>query len=342
MESQLRVLTRDLDENKNHKGNRPAINPGNAELHKRGAFPSISPLQQQSHLSHNVNTRAFENEMQRNNQFKPVILGSNQQQPNFMLPYQTPRPQGMGYQSSMQFNSNQAYNANPVSQSFTLKNRNLNPTHHLQEMSHLNSSTAFRDLIAPSMIPKQNYLPHASYPALTQNSNPTHNHGMLNPNSNYVRPTFVTDPKTNSYLNLTNPFHYPPSFNSMVNQGNPNIQNGNRYASLSTAGGKGRRQTIPARRRGNQGLVSAAPSFKFTFGDAKPLPSTSTPVENKSEDKEEPPSGQVVLFSRARENKISAKDKKPPSPETVFDVEAEDRYWDALSSKAQTYDNNAN
>ena len=336
MESQLRVLTRDLDENKTMKPNQAtmvAIDP--AEIYIRGTFPSLGPVQQ-SQLAYQVSPGSFQpTDLPDYSNFKPITLGAtDQNQSGFLLPKQQQqlRQSNIAYpQPMLNPITSQNIFSNPVSHPYTLKTRNLNPTHQSQEIPGVAFNAPFRNSLAPSMIQKQGFLPQATYTNALHGMNPVVNHTNLN----YTRPP-IYDSKLQPFSTSTNPFGYGANYNQMVTaQAKANIHGGNRYS--QSTGGKGRRQHIPARRKGAQGTVSAGSPFKFTFGDERRLPSTSTPIDKQEHTLQDSSSqGQILTFSSTREGKPNPRLRKPPTPETVFDVEAEDRYWDALSTKPHT------
>jgi len=314
-----------------------AIDP--ADLYKRGTFPSLSPLQQQPQLSYQTNPGVFQPpDLPDNSHFKPIMFGTTDQNPSGLtLPYQQPiRAQNVPYQQPMTYpTTTQNLFPNPAPQSYTLKTRNLNPIHQGQDVPGVAFSTTFRNSLAPSMIQKTGFLPQATYTNASLGMNPIRN--QAKPNSNFSRPPMQYNSKPHPFPTSSNPFSYGATYNQMaIAQTKPNFHSGNRYS--QSTGGKERRQYIPARRKGVQGTVSAGSAFKFTFGDKKLRPSTSTSFEKKidASNQESFPDGQILMFSSTREGKPNTRFKKTPSPETVFVVEPEDRYWDALSTKAQT------
>lgn len=306
------------------------------EFLKGGILPSLSPIQQQPQLAYNPNTGLFVTAAPGVQGLKPVIVGTDQHQPRtMMLPYQGQRQHpGVFNPTTSQIHNSQPNFSNNMAHPFAVKSRNINPTYPLNPTK---TTYAFQ---APLLQPSRPsvVLPHVSYPEQTN--------GMIAPNyknsvrhPNYPMPYSAYDQKGNLLAEGPKQFSYDPFMNPA--QQNFNHVAAPMYASKST-GGKGRRQHLPARRKGGYGSVSAgSPSIKFTFEGIKKFPSTSTTSQNKTINDNSTSSEQILMLSSARESKsFSNKDKQPNTPDTVFDVEAEDRYWDALSNRAQNQNNN--
>ena len=337
LESQLQVLTRDLDDNRKIKGRQTLIAVDPNDLYKRRALPSLIPIQQQPQFSLNTNPSAFQSAPSDNTHFKPVLLDANQNQAAFAtLPYQQSlRPQVSTYHHSLSYpiSNQQPFSIPAVTHSYSLNNRQLNPLYPNQELHGINPNNAFQNPFASGIIQKPRRQPNL----LSYGMTPVMSQTISNPNTNYSRPSFLYDSKTIPFPTSNNPFSCGVTTNQMaIAQVKPNFYDGNRYS--QSTGGKGRRQNIPARRKEGQGTVSAGSPFKFTFSKEKELPSISNSSDKKSEIETEDssPDDPILMLSSTRESRSGTKFKRSQSPETVFDIEAEDRYWDAMSTKTQT------
>ena len=340
LESQIRVLARDIDKKKLSKSILPAMISVEPDLYKGASFPSLSPLQQQPQLAYNPETGMFESNQRMNPQLKPVVVNSDPGHQAVMVPYQSIRPQPVSFQQPMQIQNPTQTFPNSIPQQFAIRARNVNPSHYTTNgVPIITSNANYRNPLGAQHIAvnKPAIMHQVAYPAVPQTIPSVANQSLPQnfsvANSSYLPSFYPCESKANLLqANPSNPFTYAPNFNQQVGQ--PNYHGGSIYTSPS-AGGKGRRQHVPVRRKGGHGAVSAeTQSLKFTFSSAEPFCFTSSSREQKRNNEME--NVPIMLLSRARETKSAGKEKKPATPETVFAVEAEDRYWDALSSKSRT------
>ena len=334
MESQIKVLARDSNENKANP-KKATILTVDPDLLKGTVFPSLSSVQQQPHLAYNPNTGMLVSGAPVVSGLKPVVIGADQNQQRLMvMPYQSPKPQEPFHPNTSQFLNPQPNLSGNVQPQFALKPRNLNHTYPQNQLQ--TSHNPFQpSLVQPLAARPSGVFQHVSYPTPGAGPAPANfTSGVRYPG--YSLPSF--EEKGNHFTTGANPFSYDAPY---INPAHPKLgHTGAPMYGTKSTGGKGRRQHLPARRKGGYGSVSAGtPSIKFTFEDFKHFPSTSTSKDSKTSNNRCGSDEQVLLLSSARESKSSGKEKKPATPETLFDVEAEDRYWDALSTKTQNQTN---
>ncbi|XP_078484471.1 uncharacterized protein LOC113475293 isoform X1 [Ciona intestinalis] len=125
---------------------------------------------------------------------------------------------------------------------------------------------------------------------------------------------------------VTNPFNQVSSHPVRLppKPSTNNKPTNNMFSSQST-GGKGRRLPTHSRRKQNHAAVSDKLETKPKFQN----PNLKKPPQTGETGSQTPCTSNVVLLSSARAPK-SAK-RQTATPDTMFDVEAEDRYWDSLS-----------